>query len=370
MLSRVLLLLIASVFAIGNLGSFSLFSQSRVYYVDCITLILTAIFLFKSPIYYKTLTKSILLFGFIAGSTLILHASTHSGTATIVASLYLLRWITYGLLFVSFIQLSKYIKPTQLLNVIGWSFVVLCLLQYILLPDIRFLSDFGWDPHYYRIVGPLLDPGFTGILLVFILLSQLTWPFPSRLARYSYWLLTYLAFALTYSRASYLALAAGLTIFFLATKQLTPWLIYMGVLTMTVVLLLLLPRPQGEGVKLERTSTIVARVYNWQSSWKIFLDHPLTGVGFNFLRYDRPEPDSSSHSAAGADSSLVFVASTTGLIGLACYLYYLSSLARIPKLPTFLGALLIHSLFLNSLFYIYVLFYIGILLAVIHDTRR
>ena len=38
--------------------------------------------------------------------------------------------------------------------------------NYFIFPDVRSLAVDQWDPHYYRLVGSLLDPGFTGIILV------------------------------------------------------------------------------------------------------------------------------------------------------------------------------------------------------------
>jgi hypothetical protein len=40
------------------------------------------------------------------------------------------------------------------------------LLQYLFMPDLRFLYDIGWDMHYGRLAGTFLDPTFIGLILV------------------------------------------------------------------------------------------------------------------------------------------------------------------------------------------------------------
>jgi hypothetical protein len=72
-----------------------------------------------------------------------------------------------------------------------------------------------------------------------------------------------------------------------------------------------------------------------------------------------------SKAAAGMDSSLLFVAATTGIIGAAAYIYLLFSMIRNGKKSRFyiasFAALLVHSLFVNSLFYPWVMIWMWIL---------
>ena len=85
----------------------------------------------------------------------------------------------------------------------------------------------------------------------------------------------------------------------------------------------LLPRPGGDGVKLERTFSIIQRWENYQAGFKLW-QQPIFGLGFNTLRYYNQ--DYLSHASAGQDSSLLFVAVTTGLVGLTAYLFWLKSI--------------------------------------------
>jgi len=157
---------------------------------------------------------------------------------------------------------------------------------------------------------------------------------------------------------------------------------YAALLLVFTLTVLLLPRPGGEGVRLEREASIKARLINWKQSLIIAKDHPFFGVGFNTYRYAQKNYGfleeknwQVSHAGAGADSSLLFVLATTGIVGLSAYLLLLKrildALFSIPLSPPSLAAfasllaLLVHSLFANSLFYPWIMGWLWILLGVI-----
>jgi O-antigen ligase len=286
-------------------------------------------------------------------------------TAVEVGGLYLLRFAIYASLFWT---VQKLFKPSQIgkvITVLGLTLVITGLGQYLLLPDVRFLKILGWDDHYYRVVGTLLDPGFMGIMLVLFLvfLSE----YKDR-AHKLLWVVTYISLLLTYSRSSYLAYLVAMTFVAYKNKSIKFLLITWTILILSVPIL---PRASsGEGVKLERTSSIQARLDNWRNSLFIIKDNPITGVGFNTYRYAQKQygfiSDSdwqTTHAGAGADSSLLFVGATTGLIGLMCYLLYLSTLWKYEKMRPALLAILVHSWFLNSLFYPFVLVFLALFMA-------
>lgn len=125
---------------------------------------------------------------------------------------------------------------------------------------------------------------------------------------------------------------------------------------------------------INREQSAVSRVNTWQQGFTIFQQSPILGVGFNAYRYALKEYKLGdgefikSHGSSGNDSSLLFVASTTGLVGLIIYLAFMLSLLKYsyPKNPVLISAivgLLIHSFFANSLFYPPLLLWI-ILIAV------
>lgn len=297
---------------------------------------------------------------------------------TINSSLYLIRWIFYaGIYFVIFdsVQRGK-LRSEKLVNWLGWAGVisaVLGLIQYVIIPDTRFLSKYGWDDHYYRIIGTFLDPGYLGIILtltLIILTFKLLMRNENLILYKILWAITYLSFALTYSRASYVAFLVAMLGISLLKNNLK---FFAKILFLFTVTLILLPRPGGEGVRLERDSTIKFRIINWGHALTIAKDNLAFGVGFNTYRYaqmrygyvEERTDEGLSHSAAGVDSSLLFVLATTGIPGLLIYLWFWKKSLRTKSFLVLISgiALLVHSLFTNTLFYPWIMGWWWILLG-------
>lgn len=344
-----LFLLILS-FAVGNLYKFSFFSPDVHFSLLDISIVLILLLNLRKI----RVPKFILPFTGVALISLVF-AGFHFGLRpTLIGSLYLIRWFAYALFIPTARSLTQ--RYPKALFFLGFLTAVIGLLQYVLLPDVRFLVVSQWDPHYYRVIGSLLDPGFTGLILVFTLIFLSLQPRFNVFA----WTLTYLSFILTYSRSSYLAFAISVVLISFKKKS---WKFLLGSALLFALSIYSLPHPGGEGVNLERTNSIQARLLNWSQSWTIFSRHPIIGVGFDTYRYAQKEAgflDTStwllSHAGAGADSSLLFVAATTGLLGFLAYLYYLKHLRSSIY---YLLPLLVHSFFLNSLFYPFVLVWLA-----------
>lgn len=336
----------------------------------------------KEKILLPPLSNQIFLFFLLALISLISNSSFGafalfrkgtllSGRELLVSWLYLARWIFYaGFYFVAYDLVKKNLvftgKLTKILIAAGSIAALLGLAQYVFLPDTRFIESSGWDPHYFRLIGPFLDPGYMGIILVLTIL----------LVAYSYlscenkrtrrkWLFLgifiYIAMVLTYSRASYLAYLGGMAI--IAYSQKSPKF-FLAILGVFIITIFLLPRPGGEGVRLERQSTAGFRIINWQQSLSIAKDNLLFGVGFNAYRYRQRDYgflESSnwraSHAGGGADSSVLFVLATTGILGMLSFFWiWLKAILISRKAHNFIAlsaivALLVHSSFANSLFY-------------------
>ncbi len=281
------------------------------------------------------LFKSVLWFGLAGALSLVLAGFRLSLDQVLTGSLYLLRFLAYSLLINLKIDKKYLLFFSSAIAVFG-------LAQYLLVPDTRFLASLNWDDHYYRLLSTLFDPNFTGIILVLGLIliylkRPLSWPLLS---------LHFLALLLTYSRSSYLAFLAAALYLAVVRRRLKIVLIGLGALSLIV----LLPRPGGEGVKLERWVSAWQRLDNYRLGVGLWRQAPLFGLGFNTLKYYRDNP--LSHSAGGLDSSLLFVLATTGVVGLLAYLNLLRALWQKNPLPrASLAALLAHSLFVNSLFY-------------------
>lgn len=263
------------------------------------------------------------------------------------SSLYLLRlFFVFSLLFVNFsADQKKLFRFTLFLLPISG------LLQYLFLPDLRFLKGIGFDDHFYRLTFPFLDPNYIGAALSFIFLTTL--PFWSKKSSKILLILTFIALVLTFSRASYFSLFLGLGFLFLTSSKTRK--VFLPLVIIFTTLILIVPKPFGEGVNLLRTFSISSRLHNYQQGLELSLKNPLTGLGFNTLStHQNIATDTISRSSAGLDNSFLFILSTTGVLGLSAYLYLLYSLFRSSTSLFFqagLISLIIHSFFNNTLFY-------------------
>jgi hypothetical protein len=376
-LIKLLILSLFFLFPFGQLTRLPWFGpEVNIYLHDLIIGLVLILWLVKKKFSFSKkdwpiLTQPILQFALLAFISLVWASPHYSFRQVIISSLYLLRWLSYaGLYFVLSDKNNRFLSRSNLVSGLIFSSSLLAgfgLIQYFFLPDTRFLKYSGWDDHYFRLISTLIDPAFTGIILVLgLVLISLTRR--RQKSFYPLFGLHFISLLLTYSRSSYLALfTAGLVLAW-QKHRLKPFLV---LFCLALVLMLSLPRPGGEGVKLERLYSVNQRLENWGEAWTIIKQHPSLGIGFNALRYYRENlsPTSgdwqTSHAASGFDSSLLFVFVTTGLFGLVFYLSLLSQTWFFYPHPVklSLAALLAHSLFNNSLFYSWVMLWFWILLA-------
>jgi len=320
----------------------------------------------------------ILSFLGVALFSYLLSYTAFEGERIYVGGLYLLRLFAYSSFFVLAWNMAKTNRkyPKNLFSsliIVAFAVSIFGFLQYFLYPDIRSFTIWGWDDHYFRLLGTFLDPGHTSIILVFGFLAALV----KYLKEKDKKLLLILAIiivsiAFTYSRAGYLALTGGLFAVFSLKKNLR---IFFIIILAFVLLVISLPRPGGEGVKLERTASIVLRMEDYRDTLTIFDKAPLFGVGYNNMCIARAkfldQVNLSSHACSGSASSLLLVLATTGILGFLTFVNLIqklvADLAKNTYGLTFLSclvALLIHSLFVNSLFYPWVMGWMGLLLSI------
>lgn len=369
--------------------------EVRVFLIDLLTFLLGGLwfgwrlFVAKKRYVFPVFSKQLVFFLIIAAISLLFNAGQYKPSEVIVSSFYLGRLMSYFLLYFVLVDLRSKIftreKLTGSLIVVGLTSAIFGLVQYVLWPDISFLQESGWDPHYYRVVGTFFDPGFLGIILVLTLILLWTrWKDkvglrPGRNVLFFLALfLVYLSLMLTYSRSSYLALVFGMILVAIQKRKFIFLLVALCIFSLSI---LALPRKSGgEGVRLERVRSTTARFGNWQQSLSLARQFPVFGIGYNTYRYFQrnkgmlQENWALTRSGAGVDSSFLFVLITTGIVGLGAYLWLwiaafqramlLSARWRIVVLTTFF-ALIIHSFFQNSLFYPWVIGWWVVILALI-----
>jgi hypothetical protein len=360
---KTLFLLIIVLFSLGQLQRIQLTEVISIYaheIVISIWLVLVVIKNTQETIKLaKKLTQNKLLLIIFIWIMLGLFINFLISGFSLIPILYLSRVISYALFGISLSIVKPFsIKQQQHYWFVGGLLVVFWgFLQYFLLPDTRFLRYLGWDDHYLRLISTQLDPNFTGILLgvSFFLLQGIKlrpdW------TRKVLSLIIAIAILLTYSRASYLSfILSSVLLFILYIRKFHKTRLYLLVIIGFFILSLpFLPRAAGEGVKLERTFSINSRIdSNVQAFEKIDHYQWIIGQGL-FTPLGRDQKLPWMNTAHFPDNLLVFIISSTGIIGLGLFTMILyKSLVFLYTNDIFIlsafVAILIHSQFNHTLF--------------------
>lgn len=357
-----------------------------------IVLILCITGLFKSKFKLKHPPKFIftaLIFLLIATISLLLSPLKLTLIQYFISFSYTIRFASFVLL--AWLIYSNVIFFTEknvffILFSSGITLSILGLLQLFLIPDLSFLQLQGWDPHYFRTVSTFLDPNFAGAYFVLTLVVLIVSKLPIiRFWKIIFFILVYLALMTTFSRSSYLMFVTAFTILALLKKSKTLFIL-------TVILAIglfwgyinyskTIAQPHG----VDRQQSAQARIDTWEQGLQLFSYHPVLGVGFNTYQYAlkqynlAPESILGSRGSTSNDSSLLFVASTTGSLGFLGFIIFLLSLAQLGfsryqqknslaiLILSSLPALLVGSFFSNVLFYPFFLIWIMLVAAI---TKR
>jgi O-antigen ligase len=221
----------------------------------------------------------------------------------------------------------------------------------------------GWDDHYYRMVGTLLDPNYLGLLLILVFV----WGFFKEKSRGGKLVAVGAVAGLvaTFSRMSWLTLVIILSWYVIRYKR--NWWMVVGTI-LTVGVYLLLPKPGGEGVNLWRTYSVSNRIENWVQTGIIIGQNPWTGIGFN--QYASVVKVEGRYGAMylpkSPDNSFLFVLVTAGIPGLISFIWLIWwwwKQSRDLTLKLSLAAILIHAMANNSFFYPFILMWWWLLLA-------
>jgi len=244
----------------------------------------------------------------------------------------------------------------QFFNLSIFANIIFGLIQYLFWPNFTYFNALNWDPHLYRLVSTFFDPTFTALIYLFfigyIFTSKLQTKFKVPLL-----IISYIAFVLTYSRASFISFAILFAFFAYKYKNIKIFIISSFLIIST---LFLLPRQAGEGTKLERTSSITAKIENYKEAFGVFKQSPIIGIGYNNIASVRINPDPQSHADAAFDGSLIDILVTTGIIGLVIFcigLFHFFNRSSI-LIQGLIITTIFHSLFANSLLYPWVLLYL------------
>ena len=308
-----------------------------------------------------------------------------------LSSLYLVRWIVFIMIIFILLRMDKAAmnKFRELMLFAGSAVVVLGYLQLLFFNRLVVLFSLGWDEHYLRLFSTFLDPNFVGMFLVLFLLFLLPFLFKSLkqndVIKKGAWIIlsgaTILAIILTYSRGAYVMLAIGLPLYLFLYNRRKEAIISV---VMIVLLIAFFANTKIEGLNPFRVVSTKARIESMQNAGAIIKDHPLFGVGFNAYRYAQIEYGFRkeitlfpTHADSGTDNSFLFVLATSGIVGLAAYIFLFYSMLKKVRTSqsifrtSFIVSLVIWcvgSLFINGLFYPFLLFWMWSLYAVTGES--
>lgn len=367
-MEQIILFIYLALFPFGQLLRISIFNASDILAIAALAYL---VLIKKEGLKVLDPLKDFLI---IALFSLLYSVFNFKSLSVLTGALYLLRVISYFYLYkLSFNAIREDPKLKQVIfnSLLAVSFAVAIFgwIQYFFYPDLTSLKYLGWDDHLYRLVGTFLDPGFTSLIIVFGGVISFV--------KKKYLLLAFFAvtLAFTYSRAGYLAFAASLFLASLIFKKFKAFLISLACF---LIVVFLLPKPVGEGVNLARTYSISSRINNYKETFEIFKKSPVIGVGFNNICLARKiyldDINLSSHSCSGSDSSLLLVLATTGILG---FMVFVSSVSKIlfalkrgfytKVFLVIISAVFIHSFFVNSLFYSWVMGYLAISASLVEE---
>lgn len=207
------------------------------------------------------------------------------------------------------------------IGIFGWLVIIFSFFQYFLYPDLRNLYYLGWDPHLYRVFGPFFDPTVAGIIFVILAFGPHSVPRNDgdfvrgkeiEMLKLVKSFALVILILLTYSRITYFVFIVGAIYYF---KNIISYKKIVFAIGAFLLLILILPRPSGQGVRLERTFSIESRIVDMRQGIELWKKNPLIGVGYNRIRFFKnTSPD--SHAASAFSSSVVTLLAAAGLIGL------------------------------------------------------
>lgn len=395
----------------GQIQRFEILKQTgaSILLLDIVILLITLFFISFLTIkkqfltYFKGIINSkislcISIFLFWALLALLLHAKIYSGIEFIGAVGYWFRLAAIFFIGSVLVFLKHLTLPSKIENrFIFWGAVSVAVgfLQLIFVPDFGFMSNMGWDPHQGRLLSTFFDPNYFGIFIVLLMALLIEKIACSKNEKHRIFLtvlffIFWITLFFTYSRSAWIAGMVAIPI------VLWPRSYKLAILSFIIFLAVistpnrLSNRFMESGSFLSRETfsfdirkrfdpsrmkdqdpSAAARNISLRRALELGKKNWLTGVGYNgygpaLLYYKVTDEKITGMYSQGSDSSLLNIFATTGVIGLSMFLsvlYFLFSELHVfwkkaqpgGYLFGFLLALMIGSIFNNSLFYLLIL---------------
>lgn len=401
---KIFFFIFLGLFSLGEIFRFDFGNNFSIKPLDIIAIIIFFTWLcsiFRSggkTTFRDTLVLPLALFTASMLISLILNIENFPPNEITVAFFYIARWILYASLYFVVKEFPFKFKQKIIyaLLAVGGLLILFGISQYFLYPNLRNLSYLGWDEHMVRLFSTFLDPNFASAIFVLYLVFSLSiflYFVKSKKIKQA-WLLGLISAAailsifLTYSRSGLVMFLVTAVIFFLLIKKIK---LIIGFLLILMIFVFITSRNfSTENMNLFRVNSTRARLDSANVSLEIIKNHIFFGTGFNTYRYAQAKYGFrssanliTSHADAGTDNSFLFIFATTGIVGLIFYINLLYNLLKKSYLSLNLnrekniqkyigiaafasiGGVIVDSLFINTLFYTFVMIWIWILLGMI-----
>jgi len=301
------------------------------------------------------------------------------------SSLYLVRWSLYAAVYLFALTALRRAAAPRLIHAtvaVCGAFAGFGIIQSIFLPDFAFIvypdaiPYLDWDIQGNRLVSTFLDPNFAGAFIMFGVLYAHAQG-ADRKPSYPLLALFWVALILTLSRSSIIATVLGLGLLSFRTSSFrrlfVPLVCFAVVGTLAANRLVQFASAYNKLTLLEPSA--LARVGDWLLAWRVFIDNPLIGVGYNTFGLIRAAYGSAGVGTGvfGSDGGILYMAAVSGIVGvglLGAVLWRLMTLGwrtyqtrTLPQSVRVLGltlhvwipSLVIQSAASNSIFYPFII---------------
>jgi len=299
---------------------------------------------------------------------------------------YLARWLAYFgiyLVVINTVRASDIPTIWRALEGAILAFAAFGILQSVFLPNFALIvypsatPFIDWDPQGHRLVSTILDPNLAAALLLLVLLSHLA--LLSAGTAVPLWkpALLVAALILTLSRGALVAFVAGGAVILAirgVSRRIVRLVALVALLSLPFVPMLLQLARAYSRFSLDDPSAL-SRVAGWLRGITIFADNPVFGIGFNSLGFVQEVYgfQRAGKASFGIDGGLLYIAVMTGLVGLALYVGMIALVMRRCRriwrdrtrsaehrglaigVASATAAILMHSLFVNSLLFPFIM---------------
>jgi hypothetical protein len=358
----------------------------------------------RRELHLDRIAVTALLFAFIGAASAVWNAQVYGigGVALVVSLAYLARWLAYFMLYVVLRNTIGRADATKLWTPMEWMLIVLAgfgILQAAFLPNFAQMiypdpeGTGDWDVQGRRLVSTILEPNIAGAMLMIGLLVQFAKISTGATVKRWKVALLLVALVLTVSRSAAVGLAGGvMTLLWIRglSRRLIRVLIAIGAVGLLALPLLLQLAIAFNKFSFDAQSSGGLRLVAWLRALSILGDHLAFGIGFNTYGFVSAAYgyEGTGASSYATDGGLLFIAVMTGLVGLLIYCAMLAMViiasrrvwADPGQTPEARGlaigvasstvAVVIHSVFANSILTTNVMEMLWVLWAVVAISAK